>query len=332
MKTWLMAIAAILALSIPAVKSEAEPAASLWKIGHVRGEGSTIDREIRALTEKITQESGGKIAFDIYPASKLGDYTVVQESCAFGDVQMYVAPFGTTTEKRLALPFTPYLVMNWAEAKHVYAPEGLLMQKMAGYLEAQNLKLLGGWPVYFGGVVLTKAPPVPDDPEVSKELIIRVPPIRSFELTASALGYTPYPITWMYARSGLTTGMVQGMIGGGAEGYLGLKESAKFYLALNDHFEYWFVYMNLDLWKSLSEKEQGIIQQAVRDMESQRFDTAEADEQANLKRLAEQGTNVITFTEEELAKMAEKVRQEVWPILSKELGSDFDELVSTITR
>ena len=296
----------------------------------MRGEGTAIDKEIRWLTEKITQDSGGEITFDIYPASKLGDYTVVQESCAFGDVQMYIAPFGTITDKRLGMHFTPYLVMNWEEARQVYARDSVLMNKMASYLESQNIQLLGGWPVYFGGIVLTEAPVVPDDPDVPKNLIIRVPPIRSFELTAEALGYTPYPITWMYAHSGMRTGMVQGMMGGGAEGYLGLKTLAKFYLAVNDHFEYWFTYMNLDLWKSLTAEQQTIIQQAVNDMEDRRWQVAEADEQANVNALADQGTKVIRFPDEKLAKMAEKIRQEVWPVLQKTIGKDFDDVVSAV--
>lgn len=330
MKKCLVVVLTVLALNLLGTQSFAEK--YHWKIGHVRGEGSAVDKETRWLTEKISKDSGGQITFEVYPASQLGDYTVVQESCAFGDVEMYIAPFGPILDKKLTLPFTPYLVMNWAEAKQVYARDSVLMKKMATYLEAQNIKLLGGWPVYFGGIVLTKAPPVPADPEVFKDMIIRVPPIKAFELTAQELGYTPYPITWMYARSGLRTGMVEGIIGGGAEGYLGLKDLAKYYLAVNDHFEYWFIYMNLDLWKGLSDEEKTIVQNAAQEMEARRLKVAEAEEQANIKRLAEQGTKVITFSEEELAKMAEKVRQKVWPILRKEIGKDFDEVVSSVQR
>lgn len=331
MKKCVILVLALLMLILPGNQSSAAQKLP-WKIGHVRGEGTAIDKDIRWLTEKIMQESGGEITFDIYPASKLGDYTVVQESCAFGDVQMYVAPFGTTTDKRLGLHFTPYLVMNWEEARQMYARDSVLMNKMASYLEALNVKLLGGWPVYFGGIVLTEDPVAPEDPNVSKDLLIRVPPIRSFELTAQSLGYKPYPITWMYAHSGMTTGMVDGMMGGGAEGYLGLKKLAKFYLAVNDHFEYWFTYMNLDLWQNLTAEQQSMIQQAVAEMEDRRWQEAEAAEQANIKALADQGTNVITFSDEELATMAQKVRQEVWPVLQNTIGKDFDEVVSAVQQ
>ena len=151
-----------------------------------------------------------------------------------------------------------------------------------------------------------------------------------FELTAKALGYTPYPITWFYAREGLKTGMVEGIIGGGAEGYAGLKDLARYYLPVNDHFEYWFVYMNLELWQSLSENEQTIIQNAAREMEMRRYAVAEAEEGKSLEQLRDQGTHIVAFSTEERANMRKKIRQSVWPLMRKEIGAAFDEVVSSV--
>ena len=298
-----------------------------WKIGHVRPAGSAIDKDIHLLVEQIRAETNEKILIDIHPGGKLGDYSVVQERVSLGEVEMFVGPFGTTIDKRVALPFTTFLVSDWDEAKKVYSPDGIMLKKMATLLEAQNIKLIGGWPVYFGGIALTKAPDNPGNPDISKEMIIRVPPIRCFELTAKELGYTPYPITWTYAKMGLKTGMVDGIIGGGAEGYLGLKGLIKYYLPIKDHFEYWFVYMNLDLWKGLTEQNKTIITQASRAMEKRRYAVAETDESASIERLRNQGVQIIEFSDEELSKMREKVRKNVWPILKKEIGPAFDEVV-----
>jgi TRAP-type C4-dicarboxylate transport system substrate-binding protein len=303
-----------------------------WKIGHVRPDGSAIDADIQKLVQRVTSQTDGRITFTVYPANRLGDYTVVQEKCSFGEVEMYVAPFGTTMNRKNALAFTPYLVNTWDEAARVYAHDSVLVQEMKEILAQQNIKVLGGWPVYFGGVVLTREPLSPGDPDVSKEMIIRVPPIRCFSQTAKAMGFTPYPITWMYALDGLKTGMVEGMMGGGAEGYLGLKDLARVYLAVKDHFEHWFVYMNLDVWQSLSEEDKVVIQKAVLDMESQRFAVAEEEEKANMKRLAEQGTTIISLTDHELGRFREKVRQEVWPEMKEEIGEPFEKVVSSLPR
>jgi TRAP-type C4-dicarboxylate transport system substrate-binding protein len=243
---------------------------------------------------------------------------------------MYVGPFGTAIDKRVSLAWIPFLVYSWDEAKKIYSQDSVMFKQMAAFLEAQKIKLVGGWPVYFGGLALTEKPKAPGNPDISKDLIIRVPPIRSFERTARELGYTPYPITWTYAKMGLKTGMVAGIIGGGAEGYLGLKGIIKYYLPVKDHFEYWFVYMNLDLWNSLSDKNRTIITHATRNMGIRRYAVAEAEELASIDKLKQQGVEVIDFSDKERSLMAEKIKKLVWPEMRKEIGEAFDKVVKGI--
>lgn len=97
-----------------------------WKIGHVRSVDSAIDRDIRKFSEAVKQGTDGAITFDIYPGNKLGDYSVVQERVSFGEVEMYVGPFGTAVDKRLMLAFVPFLVENWQEARELYGPVSIV--------------------------------------------------------------------------------------------------------------------------------------------------------------------------------------------------------------
>ncbi len=301
-----------------------------WKIGHVRPAGSTVDKDIRRLVEQIKSETGGAIEIDIYPGNKLGDYSVVQERVAFGEVEMYVGPFGTAIDKRVSLAFAPFLVSTWEQARQVYSHDSPLIKQMAAFLEPQNIHLIGGWPVYFGGIGLAEKPVQPGNPDIAKELIIRVPPIRSFERTARELGYTPYPITWTYAKMGLKTGMVKGILGGGAEGYLGLKGIIKYYVPIKDHFEYWFVYMNRDVWRGLSDRQRSIIANAARDMEVRRYAVAEADEQASMAKLAAQGGEIISLDDAQRSRINEKIKKRVWPELRNDIGPAFDRVVKTL--
>lgn len=301
-----------------------------WKIGHLRPSNSAIDKDLHLFTEQISTKTNNKILFDVYPGNRLGDYSVVQERVSFGEVELYVGPIATSIDRRLILATTPYLVNSWAEAQKMYSQGSELLETIAKILVDQNIKLLGGWPVYFGGIALTEQPPHPGDPDVSKKMIIRVPPIRSFELTARQLGYTPYPITWTYAKMGLKTGMVSGIIGGGAEGYAGLKELVKYYIPVKDHFEYWFVYMNMDKWNGLSEQEKELFLTTVKEMETRRYAVAESLEKESILQLKEQGTKIIELSETELTAMRKKVQQNVWPVLEKEIGPEFGRIVSTV--
>lgn len=298
-----------------------------WKIGHVRPADSAVDRDVHKLVDQVNARTGGAIQIDIYPGNKLGDYSVVQERVAFGEVEMYVGPFGTAIDKRVALAFTPFLVSTWEGARKVYSQGSPLFNQMAEFLKAQNIKIIGGWPVYFGGIALTRKPQRPEDPTIDKKMIIRVPPIRCFERTARELGFTPYPITWTYAKMGLKTGMVEGIIGGGAEGYLGLKNVIKYYLPIRDHFEYWFVYMNLDLWNRLSDQDRALFNDLVREMEVRRYTVAEAQERDSLDRLAQEGVEILPISEPHHRIIREKVKRAVWPEMRESIGPEFDTIL-----
>jgi TRAP-type C4-dicarboxylate transport system substrate-binding protein len=303
-----------------------------WKIGHVRPAGSAIDQDVEKFIKSVTENTGDSLRFEVFSGNKLGDYSIVQERVSFGEVEMFVGPFGTAADRRLALAFTPFLVRTWEQARRLYSPSSPLLEHMGKFLEAQNIKILGGWPVYFGGIALTERPRSPEDPDVRKNIIIRVPPMRSFELTAKQLGYTPYPITWMYAKSGLKTGMVGGLIGGGAEGYKGLSGLVRYYIPVKDHFEYWFIYINLQLFNSLSQEEQRAIKEAAEEMESQRYRHAEEEERANVVDLRNRGVEVLELSESAIERMREKVKETVWPILREDIGPAFDEVVNFVEK
>jgi TRAP-type transport system periplasmic protein len=328
----LMAIASLTILVASIGLTEAGTPQYKWKLAHIRPAGAAIDKDMKGFVEKVAQDSGGRIAIEIYPASQLGDYTVVQERVSLGAVEMQIGPLGTTVDKRLNLPSAPYLAKDWKDARALFSRESQLWKKTAELLEKQDLHAIGGWAVYFGGIVLTKEPPSPGDPNVPKNIKIRVPPIKSFELTADALGYLATPIPWADTFTAMQSGIVNGAIGGGAEGYFAnFRDLAKFYLAVNDHFEYWFLYINSGLWKKLSDADKKIVQTAADEMEKRRWGVAEQDEQANEKRLSDNGIKVLKFNEQELTKMTEKARKVAWPVIKRDIGAEFfDQVTATI--
>lgn len=321
-------IITILLLSL--VGNAAEASDYQWKIQHIRPIGTAIDEDVNWLVDQIKERSNGRIAIDIFPASQLGDYTVVQERVGLGDVEMQLACLGTSLDIRLMIQSLPYIVSNWDEARKLYSTGSTLMNIVADLLEEENIKLISGWPCYFGGICLTKPATSPADPDVPKNVKIRVPPQKSFELNAEGLGYLATPIAWSEAFTSIQTGIVDGAIGGGAEGYYSnFRDLIKYYLALNDHFEMWYFYINLDLWNSLSKEDQDLIQAVGSELEKKRFAIAEEDEKANMQRLSDYGIEVIMFTDEELARFAKKGREYVWPQIKADIGSELIDKIFT---
>ncbi|MDW7662261.1 MAG: TRAP transporter substrate-binding protein DctP [Bacillota bacterium] len=294
-----------------------------WMLGTIRPEGSTADEAVEAFIANISENSDGMIKIEKYPNSQLGDYSVVQERIGIGDVEMQLAPASTRVSRDLGIASAPMLAATWDEAREIYAPGGEMMAVIEELFASENIKILGNYPVYFGGIALTAEPNEPANPDVSKGLKIRVPGIKAFELTAEALGFIATPIAFAELFTALQTGIVEGAIGAGAEGYYtNFRDLITHYMPVNNHFEIWFVQMSMDVWNDLSDDEKSIVTDAADKLQANRWDVAEAETQVFEDLLAENGAIVYEFTDEELVYMAEKVRREVWPQLETEFGTE----------
>lgn len=319
------------------VESAAAPgeAASVFKartlkIGHVRPEGTSTDVDTKAFTDYITENTEGNFQFEIYPNSQLGDYALVQERLGIGDVEMQLAPAAPNINPAIVLPSAPYLASTWAEAAEVFGRDSILYNEIGKMFEKENIKMLAGYPKYFGSIITTKEPNSPGDPNVSKGVKIRIPGIKSFELTAEALGYIATPIAFSEAFTSIQTGIVDGAIGSGGEGYYNsFRDVTKFYLPVNSQFEIWWMQMSMDVWNDLSDEEKAVVEAAALKFEDDRWSLAPEEEQKYVEMLEANGAKIITFTDAEYAAMADKVRAEVWPEIKAEYGA---ELFDSITQ
>lgn len=303
-----------------------------WKIGHARPQDTSTDVDVIKFAEDLNAATEGNITLEVYPASQLGNYTVVQERVGLGDIEMQLAPAGTSVDKAMGLASAPYLCATWDEARETYKRGGLLMNATEEMFDKQGIKLLAAYPKYFGGIALAVEPEAPGDPTVNKGIKIRVPAIKSYELTATSLGFIATPIAYSEAFTSMQTGIVDGVIGSGAEGYYSsFRDLTKYYLPVNDHFEMWWLYMSNDVWNGLSDEEKAAVTSSAEKMEADRWVAAEAETAEFEQALKDNGVTFYDFTDEELKGFAEKVRAEVWPEIKEEYGAElFDQITANL--
>ena len=302
------------------------------KLSHVRPQGSTADNDVRALVADIGKNSALKV--EVFPANALGDYTVVQERIAVGAIDMALQPAAAAGNRRMQLGVFPYLANDWEEARKIFGKGSALRDAMEQMFEQQDIKVLAAYPVYFGGIALNKAPVAPEDPKSAKGLKLRVPPIKSFQLTGNALGYISTPLPFSEAFTAVQTGVVDGVLGSGAEGYYAsFRDVTKYYLAANTHFEVWYLLMNAEKYSDLDAASRSALDQASARFETERWSKAEADQAENEKKLEEAGAKIIRPSKEALVAHAQKVRSEVWPEIIKDVGEGFAKpILDKLTR
>ena len=61
--------------------------------------------------------------------------------------------------------------------------------------------------------------------------------------------------------------------------------------------------------------------------ESRRWKSAQADQAANEKRLADYGAKIVPISDAEIAATAKKIQEKVWPAVLKDVGVDWGQSV-----
>ena len=205
------------------------------KISHVRPQDTTIDKEVKVFADAVAKATGDDVTIRVFPASALGDYTTVQERISVGAIDMAVQPAATAAERKMQISSFPYLAENWEQARKIYGPGGPVRKAMEELFAKQDITMLAAYPVYFGGIALNRDAVSPGDPDADKGVKVRVPGIKSFQLLAEEIGYIPSPIPFSEAFTAVQTGVVDGVIGSGAEGYYAsFRDVTKTYIPANN--------------------------------------------------------------------------------------------------
>ena len=316
----------VLLASVALVASSVQ--AKTWKISHVRPQDTAIDKDLRWFSDTIKETSQGKIKTKIYPASALGDYTVVQERVGLGAIDMACQPPASAADKRFQMVYFPYMVKDWEQARKNYAVGAALRGTVAKLYAEQGIHLLAAWPVYFGGISLNREPVSPGDPNVAKGIKLRVPPMKGFQLLADKTGYLGTPIPFSDAFTAVQTGVVDGVVGSGAEGYYSsFRDVTKYYIPSNTHFEVWYLIINKETFDDLKPELKKQLEDVAGQFEERRWESAEADQAANEKRLADYGAKIVEISDEEIAATAKKVQTDIWPVVLQDVGKEWGQAV-----
>ncbi|NIP27894.1 MAG: C4-dicarboxylate ABC transporter [Phycisphaerae bacterium] len=326
MKKNVVRIAAVLSVVVLMTAGIVE--ARTWKVSHVRPQGTAIDKDLHWFADNLKDVSGGDMKVKVYPASALGDYTVVQERIGLGAVDMACQPPASAADKRFQIAYFPFMVKGWDQARKNYSAGAPLRNAIEGLYEKQGIQVLAAWPVYFGGVALNKKPNEPSNPDVSKGVKLRVPPMKTFQLLAKNLGYMGAPLPFSEAFTAVQTGVVDGVIGSGAEGYYAsFRDVTKYYVPTNSHFETWYLLINKELYDDLDAAQKEKLNKVAQEFEDRRWKSAEADQAANEQRLADYGAEILRLSDDQIARAAEKAQKNIWPEILDDVGREWGEKV-----
>ena len=220
------------------------------------------------------------------------------------------------------------MVKSWEQAKKNYAQDAPLRKVVADLYAEQGIQLLAAWPVYFGGIALNREPVAPGDPEAAKGIKLRVPPMKTFQMLADNTGYLGTPIPFSDAFTAVQTGVVDGVIGSGAEGYYSsFRDVTKYYIPSNTHFEVWYLIINKAYYDGMDAEQKQALDSVAAQFEERRWGSAKDDQAANEKKLADYGATIVPISDDQIAAIADKIHKTVWPEVLKDVGEEWGQTV-----
>ena len=226
-------------------------------------------------------------------------------------------------DQRLELTYFPYLLENYEQVKTEYAPGGFLFDILDGLHDNLGVKLLGFNIEGFGGFGTTKPAEAPADPDTKKTVLIRVPPMDVFKLSTEAMGYPTVSIPYAETYTALQTGVCEGWTGGPPVlTWLNYRDVIKYFYQYNCYLETESWLINKDLWNKLSPEDQKLFMETAQMLQLKSVAVSEREDTEYLQKLKDFGMEVTTFSDEELAVVAAKVREVAWPKLEKRVSPE----------
>lgn len=281
--------------------------------------------------ELVAEKTDGDLTVRVYPASQLGDWTEVYEQVVEGAVDMAMQPLATSSDKRLAIVWFPYVFTDYDTARTALSPGGVVFDIVEQAIGDQGLTPLAVYGAGMGGAGFASEVKEPANIDMEHDLKVRVwPGGTTHKVMLEAFGYNPATLPWAELYTGMQTGVVDGQVGGTAEMAMeSFADITSTWLQLNDHFESDFFFINSDRMAGLSDEHQQAIREAAAEISDARFDEVKKADAEVLDRMRDEGIEVVTFSPEELDAFADKTRTDVWPKIADEIGAETLEQLKT---
>ncbi len=315
----LLLLGLMLGLVFATATAMAEPTI---KLGHVDpAEWQSSKKGAAAVIFKNIIEGETDIKVELFPAKALGDENSLVQQCQEGTTQMTMVSGAMSTVCKAADVLNiPYTFASPTIAWDVL--DGQFGKDLAEHcLKQTGLRTLAygetGFRNFTNNVREIKTP------ADMKGIKFRVQPIPLYVEMVKGLGGEPTPIAWSELPNALATKVVDGQENPVGVIYNNKLHKLQKYMVLDGHvYAADFILINDDFFKSLSAKNQEVVQKAARiagvmGRAIQQFNTAEG-----VTKVAAEGMKVYSPTAAELAEFKKLAQPAVKKWLAGKLGKE----------
>ncbi|UWQ79709.1 TRAP transporter substrate-binding protein DctP [Leisingera sp. S132] len=274
----------------------------------------------------VEEGSDGEIGVKVFYQNELGGQLEVFDLFVAGDVDAMISWPSTSYDKRIGILNTPYMVTSWEEALEAYKPGGWANGVLNTVFNDIGLKYFGAWPEGFSGVATRGS--YATDLAGAQGVKVRTPPLFPFPQILESMGYQTAAIDWGEVYTSIQTGVVDGDAGNVIYwDYEYFRDVLDYYVRTKHTFVTGNLLVNLETYEGLSDEHKKLIEEAAIATMEARFTAAKEDDDRYVQLAVESGMEYFELTDEQLAPIAAKVREEVWPQMEPDVGKDIMDLI-----
>ncbi len=285
------------------------------------GQGAAFFKKI------VEQETEGAIKVALLHSSQMGSGKDNVEAVQLGTIAMAIASTPIVIVNPMQEIFDlPYIFISYDHAYRVL--DGPIGQEIAKEMEKKNLKFLGYGEDGFR-VVTNNVRPI-RKPEDFKNIMIRTPESAVRAETFRILGANPVVMPWADVYTGLSQGTIDGQENPIVYAWTKSFYDVQKYISVTNHVyspTSWVI--NMDKWKSLSDKQQEIILRAAK--KGQILNRKVNLEQSIELRRKLEATKAKVNDIDDPLKFQEATKP-IWKLVTQRLGPIADEYIKRIER
>ncbi len=301
------------------------------KVGYIGSDSHPTMKAMKEVFVKQVEEgSKGKIKVELYPNGQLGGDRELSEGVQMGTIQMAIPSSSPLAgfDKRIQALDLPYLFTTRKAAFE--AVDGILGEKLNGYLAAKGILILGYQENGFRHVTNSKKPI--KSPADLKGLKIRTMENPMHIAFFKALGANPTPMSWGELYTALQQGTVDAQ-----ENPYAMIDDGKFYevqkyVSETGHvFSYEILIANKKFMDKLPADLNKLVVKAAKDATAKQRQLMEKEEGAFKEKVIKAGMKANSLTAEEKKPFVEATAK-VYPMFEKDLGKDLMEIIKKVQK
>ncbi len=313
---------ALLALTIPVLSGQAQAAVDL-RLAVPDPAQSSVGQAASRFAELVEQKTDGEVTFQVFPDGVLfsGDQNAAINQLGSGalDGLILASSVYASFEPRMNAISLPYLFSDYDQFQAYL--NGEPGEELLSSLDRLDIHGLGFFLRTFRNVTTRETPIT--TAEDFEGITLRTPNNPLFVSLFEALGANPTPMAFSEVYSALQLEAIDGQ-----ENPVEVPYNNRFYevqdhLNLTQHVaDAFLLALSQSAWDRIPEDYRDEVEEAAREMTSERNSLEIEQEQEIIEKLKDEGMQVNSFAEGELERVQEIARG-VYDQFSDEIGDDF---------